>query len=140
MLNNNDIMIAQQNLNSIINGTNHSIDALQNFINRVAANFDNPYPNVVNQTNNLIVQINNLVDAHPVISHLIVELEYRIGISGPQVSGAWVKDIVQRLIEARMNNNYMFVNNFINTAEGYNINEKLYVINALRSLTNYNII
>jgi len=138
-LNNNDIADAQWHLDQLINGglDDQHLNGIQNFIN-IAGN--NPVNNnIVNHTNNLINQLVNLIGGNAIRRRLLVELEYEIGIRGNavQVPVNWVINIVQRLVAARIhmnNGDADFVNNFLNHAQGYDVNELTYVLERLRNM------
>jgi hypothetical protein len=143
-LNNNDIDNAQWHLDQLINGglDNNHLNGLQNFINLVAGNGQQNNQindNIINQTNNLIAQLQNRIGAPFIRRWLIVELEYEIGVRGNalQVPVVWVQNMLPRLVAARMNNNNddaAFVNNFLNNAQGYNVIELAYVLERLRNM------
>ena len=140
-----DVENAQWHLDQLINGglDDQHLNGIQNFINLAGGpqnNLNNQVNNnVVNHTNNLIAQVVNRIGANQIRRRLIVELEYEIGIRGNamQVPVPWVINIVQRLVAARIgmnNGDAEFVNNFLNHAQGYNVNELTYVLERLRNM------
>jgi len=141
-LNNNDIADAQWHLDQLINGglDDQHLNGIQNFINIAGGPQIKPdNNNVVNYTNNLVNQLLNLIGGHIIRRRLIVELEYEIGIRGNamQVPVPWVINIVQRLVAARIgmnNGDADFINNFLNHAQGYNVNELAYVLERLQNM------
>ena len=139
-----DIDDVQWHLNQLINynGDDQHIEGIQNFINivgNVVAPPVNINNNVVNNTINLVMQLQNIVNGNQIRRRLIIELEYEIGIRGNAVNipAAWVQNIVPRLVAVRNNNNNAireFVNNYLNNAQGYTVQELTYVIEQLRNM------
>ena len=143
-VNNDDIADAQWHLDQLINGglDDQHLNGIQNFINiigGVGQQNHNVNNNIVNHTNNLVNQLLNMIGGHQIRRRLIVELEYEIGIRGNamQVPVPWVINIVQRLVAARIgmnNGDADFINNFLNHAQGYNVNELAYVLERLQNM------
>lgn len=141
-VNNNDIENAQWHLDQLINGSldNQHLNGLQNFINAVGGPQNNPVNNnILNHTNNLLNNMVNLIGVNQIRQRLIVELEYEVIIRGNalQVPVPWVINVVPRLVEARINmhnHDLEFVNDFLNHAQGYNVNELSYVLDRLRNM------
>jgi hypothetical protein len=145
IVNNDDIVDAQWHLDQLINNNNvnnQHVHGIQNFIN-IVNNALEPLVivnnNVMNNTINLVLQLRNIVGGHVIRRRLIVELEYEIGIRGNAINlpVAWVQNIIPRLVAARNNNNNAimeFVNNFLNNAQGYTVQELTYVLEQLRNM------
>lgn len=145
IVNNDDIVDAQWHLDQLINNNNvnnQHVHGIQNFIN-IVNNTLEPLVivnnNVMNNTINLVLQLRNIVGGHVIRRRLIVELEYEIGIRGNAINlpVAWVQNIIPRLVAARNNNNNAimeFVNNFLNNAQGYTVQELTYVLEQLRNM------